>query len=51
MMLRLAVEMKLFDAVAKTNGDVIRVDQVATATGADHSLTSETRHRSSFCCD
>ena len=41
MMLRLAVEMKLFDAVAKTNGEKIRVDQLAAAIGADHNLTSE----------
>ena len=50
-MLRLAVEMKLFDAVAKTNGDDVRVDQIATATGADHSLTSETRGKTSYYCD
>ena len=51
MMLRVAVEMKLFDAVAKTNGDDIRVDQVAAATGADHSLISENFRRTSRCFD
>ena len=40
-MLRLVVEMKFFDAVAKTDGDDIRVDQLAAAAGADHNLTSE----------
>lgn len=45
MMLRLAVEMKLFDAVARINAGDIHVDQVAVATGADHILTSET------CCE
>ena len=45
MMLRLAVGMKLFDAVAKINAGDIHVDRVAVATGADHLLTSET------CCE
>ena len=42
MMLRLAMEMKPFHAVAKINVGDIRIDQVAVATGADHILTSET---------
>ena len=41
-MLRLAFEMKLFDAVTTTNGDDIRVDQLAAAAGPDHRLISET---------
>ena len=51
MMLRLAVDMKLFDAVAKTSAADVRVDQVAVATGADHNLTSETRSGTSLYCD
>ena len=51
MMLRLAVEMKLFDAVAKINAGDIRVDQVAVATGADHILTSELFCETNFYFD
>ena len=50
MMLRLAVEMKLFDAVAKINVGDIRVDQIAVATGADHVLTSETSVVTKYYC-
>ena len=39
--LRIAIEMKLFDAVAKVNGGEVRLEQLAAATGADKVLTRE----------
>jgi hypothetical protein len=43
MALRLASDMKLFDAAAKMNGGEVRLEQLAAATGADPLLISEPR--------
>lgn len=40
-MLRLAVDMKLFDVAAKANGSELRVDQIAAETAADPLLTGK----------
>ena len=41
--LRVAIEMKLFDAVAEVNGGEVRIEQLAATTGADKRLTREFR--------
>ena len=39
--LRVAIEMKLFDAAAKVNGGEVRIEQLAATTGADKRITRE----------